>query len=346
MSGTQQGLACIACHDIKHHKTEAESKGPNLALMTERVTYDWFVRWMENPQRHKPGVPMPAFFAGQEPAVRQQNIDALWDYLAQGEKMELPEELHVDPNQFVLKPSTHPIHTRTYIRLPDGRELLRAICVGLPNGISYCFDAETCQLAYVWTGGFLDMAPHWQNQSGMPTPPLGAPFHLAAKDEGILIDGKAPAFLGYEIVDGIPRFEFAVGDGGGRGGSTIRDSMSLGALLYLRPDMRHLGNDAINPQWIWRFSPEELAAYEKLPSALPTTLSHRQELLPGDDPDTVALRIRFKDGRTDWIAVASKERELKAGEQTGRGVALWERTDASGKVTELIPLQPKPDNTQ
>jgi hypothetical protein len=212
MSGTRQGLACIACHDIKHHRTEAESKGPNLSLMSERVTYDWFVRWMENPQRHKPGVPMPAFFAGQPPEERKKNIDALWDYLAKGRKMELPEELHVDPHQFVLKPATRPIHTRTYIVLPDGRELLRAICVGLPNGVSYCFDAATCQLAYVWTGGFLDMAPHWQNQSGMPTPPIGETFHLPASGDGLRIDAQVPVFRGYEIVDGIPRFEFDAGE--------------------------------------------------------------------------------------------------------------------------------------
>jgi hypothetical protein len=142
--------------------------------------------------------------------VRQKNIDALWDYFSMGQKMELPDELHVDPNQFVLKPSSRPIYTRTYMRLPDGRELLRAICVGLPNGVSYCFDSETCQLAYVWTGGFLDMAPHWQNQSGMPTPALGEPFHVQSAAEGLRIGDHKPVFTGYEIVGGIPRFEFTI----------------------------------------------------------------------------------------------------------------------------------------
>jgi cytochrome c553 len=212
MVGTRNGLACIACHDIKHHKTEAESKGPNLALITGRVSYDWFVRWMENPGRMKPGVPMPAFFASQEPAERQRNIDALWDYLSQGQKMELPDELRVDPQQFILNPSGRPVYTRSYMRLPDGRELLRAICVGLPNGVSYCFDAGTCRLAYVWTGGFLDMAPHWQNQSGMPTPAIGEAFHLPAAEEGLRIGDHRAVFRGYDIIDGIPRFEFTLGE--------------------------------------------------------------------------------------------------------------------------------------
>lgn len=212
MVGNKTGFACIACHGIKHHLTEAETKGPNLSLIADRVSYDWFVRWMENPGRLKPGVPMPAFFAGQKPAERQENIDALWDYLSLGERMDLPDELTVDLDQFVLKPTDRPLYTRTYMRLPNGRELLRAICVGLPNGVSYSFDAETCQLAYVWTGGFLDMAPHWQNQSGHPTPAIGETFHLASSEEGLRIGNHKPRFRGYELVDGVPRFEFTVGD--------------------------------------------------------------------------------------------------------------------------------------
>jgi len=67
------------------------------------------------------------------------------------------------------------------------------------------------------------------------------------------------------------------GDAGSRGGRTIKDSMALGALLYARPDMRFLANDKVNPDWIWLFSPEELAAYDKLPSQEPKGRSH---LLP------------------------------------------------------------------
>lgn len=211
MMGTKTGLACIACHDIRHHKTAAESKGPNLAYMTKRVSYDWFVRWMNNPQRLKPGVPMPAFFAAQKPADRDANIDALWDYLLQGAQMPLPEELRADPNQFILKPRELPLVNRVYIRLPDKRELLRAICVGLPNGVSYCFDAETCQLVYIWTGGYLDMAPHWKNQSGFPTPPVGKKFYLPKLSEGLKIGSHKPVYRGYQLIDGVPQFEFTYG---------------------------------------------------------------------------------------------------------------------------------------
>jgi hypothetical protein len=211
MVGTKTGLACIACHDIKQHRTAAESKGTNLALVAQNVSYDWFVRWMSDPQRMKPGVPMPAFFAGQAPGERQRQIDTLWDYLSQGNAMELPEELRTAPRQFVLEPGSAPMVHRVYFRLPDGRELLRAICVGLPNGMSYCFDADTCRLAYVWSGGYLDMEPHWKSQSLRPVPAVGEAWYLPSAEEGLRVGDQVPVFRGYEIVEGIPRFEFAYG---------------------------------------------------------------------------------------------------------------------------------------
>jgi hypothetical protein len=209
MIGTKAGLACIACHDIKQHRTGAESKGTNLALIAHNVSYDWFVRWMSDPQRLKPGVPMPAFFASQAPDERQRQIDTLWDYLAQGNAIELPEELRTAPRQFVLEPGSEPMVHRVYFRLPDGRELLRAICVGLPNGMSYCFDADTCRLAYVWTGGYLDMEPHWKGQSLRPVPAVGEAWFSPSAEEGLRVGEHVPVFRGYEIVEGLPRFEFA-----------------------------------------------------------------------------------------------------------------------------------------
>ena len=212
MVGAQKGLACVACHDLKHHRTAAESKGPNLSYLANRVSYDWFVRWMENPQRLKPGVAMPAFFAGQPPEQRMENINALWDYLLQGDEMPLPPELAADPGQFALKPITAPMVHRVNFRLPDGRELVRAICVGLPNGFSYCFDAETCRLVYAWTGGYLDMTDHWKNQSLHPVAAVGEELMLLSKDEGLAIGDFSPEFRGYELVDGTVRFEIVFGE--------------------------------------------------------------------------------------------------------------------------------------
>jgi hypothetical protein len=62
------------------------------------------------------------------------------------------------------------------------------------------------------------------------------------------------------------------------------------------------------------------------------------EQLPASDSDVVVLRVTFGDGRTDWIAVASEERQLKAGDYSDKGIALWASSDAKGKISETIPL--------
>jgi hypothetical protein len=155
---------------------------------------------------------MPAFFAGQPREEQIAKIDALWDYLQQKDKMPLPEELKNDPQKFVLKPEGKPLVNRVYMRLPDGRELMRAICVGFPNGLSYCFDANTCRLVYVWSGGYLDMTPHWKNQSLHPVPAIGQTVVLPLPEEGLAMGNLKPRFQGYELIDGIPRFEFRYGE--------------------------------------------------------------------------------------------------------------------------------------
>jgi hypothetical protein len=57
----------------------------------------------------------------------------------------------------------------------------------------------------------------------------------------------------------------------------------------------------------------------------------------GDGP--LVLRVVFKDGRTDWIAMATAEQELKAGAYGGKGMALWVRQDAKGVHQEVIPQE-------
>ncbi|MFQ5811064.1 MAG: alginate lyase family protein, partial [Armatimonadota bacterium] len=53
-----------------------------------------------------------------------------------------------------------------------------------------------------------------------------------------------------------------------RGGS-IRANMGLGALLYHRPDMRHLGIDAISGGWLWLFGPDVGVRYAELAARPP-----------------------------------------------------------------------------
>src|SRR5205085_1280788 len=51
-------FGCISCHDIAGNVTGG-TRGPDLALMNQRVRYDWYVRWLEQSQRMQPGTRMP-----------------------------------------------------------------------------------------------------------------------------------------------------------------------------------------------------------------------------------------------------------------------------------------------
>ena len=65
-----------------------------------------------------------------------------------------------------------------------------------------------------------------------------------------------------------------VGDAGGGWDSKIFESMSLGAFLYNRGDMRYLGADDIRPSWIWKFPQDRLAQYASIVPEEPSLRSH------------------------------------------------------------------------
>lgn len=65
-----------------------------------------------------------------------------------------------------------------------------------------------------------------------------------------------------------------VGDAGSGWSAKILESMSLGALLYGRQDMRYLGSPDIRPSWVWMFEQDRLAEYADMPAKVPTLLSH------------------------------------------------------------------------
>jgi len=89
----------------------------------------------------------------------------------------------------------------------------------------------------------------------------------------------------------------------------------------------------------------------KLPATLCTVLvpfGKESEIptlkrLESTDPNQIALEVSFKNGRTDWIAIASKDTDLSVGTHKGKGMALCAR-DENGKIT-LDVVQRKPLKT-
>ena len=211
------GLSCITCHDFKGHASLG-TRGPDMVEMYARLREDWFRRWMRDPIRLQPGTSMPNFFASVPEAEAERAIDLLWACLAAGKEMPLPEGIEAAHSHLVVVRET-PVVLRTY--LPDASPA--AIAVGLPGGVSYGFDAESCSLRYAWMGDFLDMTPAWSGRGGLPAIPGGKRFYTAPDGFPFRFGGRPvarPRFRGYALVAGRPEFRYEAD------GVEIRQSVS------------------------------------------------------------------------------------------------------------------------
>lgn len=94
------GFSCVTCHGVGAAPATQvfEVEGINLAYSSERLQRDYFQRWMRNPLRLDPATKMPAFFdeEGKSPYAdvlggdADPQIDAIWQYLRLGPKMQPP----------------------------------------------------------------------------------------------------------------------------------------------------------------------------------------------------------------------------------------------------------------
>src|SRR5262249_22080142 len=89
-------FGCFSCHDLGNQPNTG-TRGPDLASSNQRVRYEWYRRWLEQPQRMQPGTKMPTvFFGGKSPLERvlggsaDSQAEAMWGFLSLGAKMPLP----------------------------------------------------------------------------------------------------------------------------------------------------------------------------------------------------------------------------------------------------------------
>jgi mono/diheme cytochrome c family protein len=177
----KSAFGCVSCHDLAGIASSG-TRGPDLASMDQRVRYDWYRNWLEQPQRLSPGTRMPSVFTNGKSLVEavlegsgDAQAEAIWAYLSLGPGLPLPEGLDRAAGkgqEFVLAVKERPVLLRTF--MPDAGS--RAVAVGYPGGVSLAFDAATCRLAYAWSGGFLDAAPVWDGRGGNPARVLGPQF--------------------------------------------------------------------------------------------------------------------------------------------------------------------------
>ncbi len=166
------GLACVACHTFKQQQLGIPAV--DLTLMHNRLKFDWFHRYVIDPQSLRPGTRMLSFWPGGHAVNKQiaggdtdRQIEAIWYYLAKGAEADPPDGLIKAKMELV--PDKEAIIYRNFI-LGAGA---RAIGVGYPERANLAFDAEEMRLALLWQGPFIDASRH-RTQRGLGfEPPLG-----------------------------------------------------------------------------------------------------------------------------------------------------------------------------
>ncbi len=167
------GVSCVACHVFAGHKSLGVP-ALDLATVAKRVKWDWFRRYLVDPQALRPGTRMPSFFPNGVAANRdilagdaQKQIGALWAYLARGEFGDLPDGLVQGKAEIVA--TNEAVIYRNFIEGGGSR----AIGVGYPEKANLAFDANEMRLAMVWQGAFIDAARHRDGRGAGYEKPLG-----------------------------------------------------------------------------------------------------------------------------------------------------------------------------
>lgn len=172
-----KGANCIACHTF-NGKAAQLNQGIDLLTSYQRLQPAWFNAYLRNPGAFRPRTVMPtawpngrAVFTTILDGNTDQQIEAIWYYLSLGTSA-------ADP------PGVRGVSTKLEVAdqavLHRGRSRVagfRGIAVGLPEKISYAFNAETGTLSALWPGDFIHV--NWSGQGSGDFNPASDPITLA-----------------------------------------------------------------------------------------------------------------------------------------------------------------------
>jgi mono/diheme cytochrome c family protein len=184
-----QGMNCIACHTFAGERAGAMGAIDLVATTGQRLQPSWFAHFLRSPFRFNPGTVMPQFFPagasirpelGDGTAAAQ--IEAIWQYLAEGRNGRKPSGLRRPPIELVVGDEA------VLLRRSVQHTGKRGISVGLPDGVNFTFDAECLGMNQVWWGQFVDAAGVWTSQGSGEVRILG-------KDRVALPPGPGCAIL-------------------------------------------------------------------------------------------------------------------------------------------------------
>lgn len=167
------GLTCISCHNLDGNKSLGVP-ALDLATVGQRLKYDWFKRYLLDPQSLRPGTRMPAFWPNGVATNKEvlagdtdKQIFSIWAYLSRKNFTDLPPGLAQGLQELVA--DKEPVIYRNFIEGAGSR----AIGVGYPEKANLAFDANDQRLALFWQGPFIDAAKHRTGRGQGYQKPLG-----------------------------------------------------------------------------------------------------------------------------------------------------------------------------
>ncbi len=219
MIGVRRGkVSCITCHDYRgiNRRKDGVVPAPDLADAGRTVRYEWFDRWMHDPQRLQQGTSMPQLFLDLSSEERELRIAQLWSALYYQRELPLPKgvlDQKTEGTRIVVKDT--PVIFRMATVTPVGK-IDRAINVGIPGGLNYTFDAVSCQLKFAWKGDFIDAGPAWNGRGGNPVSAKGEKLVALQSGHTIRIgeasEATSPRFVGYRLENHTPVFRYRIND--------------------------------------------------------------------------------------------------------------------------------------
>ena len=218
VDGSSGGLGCIGCHGWGEFPSLGEN-GPNLVEAGKRLRQPWFERWMRDPPRILPGTSMPNYFGGTASPLVLSVVSDLWAAFRAAPGLPPPygfETAEALPGDEAMP---MPTDRAVVVRWDMPEASPAAVAVGLPGGISYCFDAGESRLRYAWRGGFIDLSRTLLSKKNRETN-----LTETAKIVGEIFfrEGASPIrsadreripqrrFRGYRLVDSMPEFHYEV----------------------------------------------------------------------------------------------------------------------------------------
>ena len=218
VDSSQGGMGCIGCHGWGEFPSLGEN-GPTLSEAGLRLRPEWFRRWMRDPARILPGTSMPSYFGGTETEEFLDFIGDVWAAFRDASVLDPPFGFRTSDASASGEAVPVPTERAVVVRwdMPDATPA--SINVGLPGGISYCFDAGESRLRYAWRGGFIDLTRTLLTKKN-PETNLTEVAEIVG--EIFFREGPYPIrmgedrripqrrFRGYRLVDSIPEFHYEV----------------------------------------------------------------------------------------------------------------------------------------